>query len=71
MPFITFEVYEFALVSLDGKAADLSDTGRLRITDKRGEPIKVEVKRCKEEEWKEPTAEDLDIFIRVAKRYAE
>ncbi len=71
MPFINFEVYEFALVSLDGESADLSKAGRLRITDKKGSPIKLEVKRCDEEVWDEPTREDLDLFKRVVERYAE
>ncbi len=71
MPFIKLEVYEFALVEVDGEAVDLSTTGRFRITDTGNSPIKLEVKRCGKEEWEEPTSEDVDLFKKVAARYAE
>lgn len=69
MPFLTFEVYEFALVSLDGEPSDLATTGRIRITEKKDAPIKLEVKPCGEDSWRDPTPEDLDLFKKVVARY--
>lgn len=62
MPVAMPTVWEFALVSADGKPCDLDETGRLRITDDGKSPVKVEIKPCEGKDWIPPRTEDLDLF---------
>ncbi len=65
-----FNSFEFALVAVDGKSCDISETGRFRITDDGKSAVKMEIKNCDKNEWREPGPEDLALFKKVLQRYS-